>query len=407
MVSNYIERSLETVLKKAVSEFPAVVLTGPRQSGKTTLLKTIFGKKFDYISLEPPDIRAVGKEDPRGFLEMHPPPVIFEEVQYTPDLLPYIKERIDAHRERIGQYLLTGSQNLLLVEKITESLAGRAAMLRLLPLSCREAEGRPHARLPWELGKNHRTDPKASRRGTWNDFLRGYYPELVAKPGRDLHLWHSGYVQTYVERDVRTLRQVGDLSQFQSFLRALAARSAQLLNLTDLARDLGVALNTVKAWLSVLEATYQVIVLRPYFANVGKRLVKTPKVYFADVGTVCYLTGLKDPEHAASGPMGGPIMETAVLSEIFKTLTHCGIDPQIYFWRTSAGTEVDFVIETGGRLVPIEVKLSATPRPAMARSIASLMGDFGEKVMPGYVVHPGDVRLPLGTNVTALPFSEL
>jgi hypothetical protein len=157
----------------------------------------------------------------------------------------------------------------------------------------------------------------------------------------------------------------------------------------------------------VLEATYQVIVLRPYFANVGKRLVKTPKVYFADVGTLCYLTGLKDPEHAASGPMGGPIMETAVLSEIFKTLTHCGIDPQIYFWRTSAGTEVDFVIETGGRLVPIEVKLSATPRPAMARSIASLMGDFGEKVMPGYVVHPGDVRLPLGTNVTALPFSEL
>ena len=196
-------------------------------------------------------------------------------------------------------------------------------------------------------------------------------------------------MQTYLERDVRTLRQVGDLSQLQSFLRALAARSAQLLNLTDLARDLGVALNTVKAWLSVLEATYQVIVLRPYFANVGKRLVKTPKVYFTDVGTLCYLTGLKDPEHAASGPLGGPIMETAVLSEIVKTLTHCGIDPQIYFWRTSAGTEVDFVIETGGRLVPIEVKLSATPRPAMAAAIKSLQEDFGEKVMPGFVVHPG------------------
>lgn len=174
-----------------------------------------------------------------------------------------------------------------------------------------------------------------------------------------------------------------------------------------MARDLGVALNTVKAWLSVLEATYQVIVLRPYFANVGKRLVKTPKVYFTDVGTLCYLTGLKDPEHAASGPLGGPIMETAVLSEIVKTLTHCGIDPQIYFWRTSAGTEVDFVIETGGRLVPIEVKLSATPRPAMAAAIKSLQEDFGEKVMPGFVVHPGDIRLPLGSNVIALPFSEL
>ncbi|MGD8365812.1 MAG: ATP-binding protein [Desulfobacterales bacterium] len=407
MVSNYIKRSLETVLKKAVSEFPAVVLTGPRQSGKTTLLKAIFGKKFDYVSLEPPDIRAAGREDPRGFLEMHSSPVIFDEVQYTPGLLPYIKERIDAQRDRPGQYLLTGSQNLLLVEKITESLAGRAAMLRLLPLSSREAEGRPHMRLPWELEKRHRTDPKASQRDTWNDFLRGYYPELVANPGRDLHLWHSGYVQTYLERDVRTLRQVGDLSQFQSFLRALAARSTQLLNLTDLARDLGVALNTVKAWLSVLEATYQVIVLRPYFANVGKRLVKTPKVYFNDVGTLCYLTGLKDPEHAASGPMGGPIMETAVLSEIVKTLTHRGIDPQIYFWRTSAGMEVDFIIEAGGRLVPIEVKLSATPRPAMAAAIKSLQGDFGEKVMPGYVVHPGDTRLPLGSNVIALPFSEL
>lgn len=407
MISNYIKRSLETVLKKAVSEFPAVVLTGPRQSGKTTLLKALFGKKFDYVSLEPPDIRAAGREDPRGFLDMHPPPVIFDEVQYTPDLLPYIKERIDAQRDRSGQYLLTGSQNLLLMEKITESLAGRAAMLRLLPLSCREAEGRPHARLPWQLEKHHRTDPKTSQRDTWNDFLRGYYPELVANPGRDLHLWHSGYVQTYLERDVRTLRQVGDLSQFQSFLRALASRSAQLLNLTDLARDLGVALNTVKAWLSVLEATYQVIVLRPYFANVGKRLVKTPKAYFTDVGTLCYLTGLKDPEHAASGPMGGPIMETAVLSEIVKTLTHCGIDPQIYFWRTAAGTEVDFIIEAGGRLVPIEVKLSATPRPAMAAAIKSLQEDFGEKVMPGYVVHPGDMRLPLGSNVIALPFSEL
>ncbi|MDP3045325.1 MAG: DUF4143 domain-containing protein, partial [Bacillota bacterium] len=178
-------------------------------------------------------------------------------------------------------------------------------------------------------------------------------------------------------------------------------------SLTDLAKDLGVAVNTVKAWLSVLEATYQVIVLRPYFANVGKRLVKTPKVYFTDVGTLCYLTGLKDPEHAASGPMGGPIMETAVLSEIVKTLTHRGMDPQVYFWRTSAGTEVDIVVEAAGRLVPIEVKLSATPRPAMASSIKTFQEDFGNKAMPGYVVHPGDVRLPLGSNVTALPFAEL
>jgi len=177
--------------------------------------------------------------------------------------------------------------------------------------------------------------------------------------------------------------------------------------LTELARDLGIAVNTAKAWLSVLEATYQVIILRPYFANVGKRLVKTPKVYFTDVGTLCYFAGLKDPEHAASGPMGGAIMETAVLSEIVKTVMHRGFDPQVYFWRTIAGTEVDIVVETGGKLVPIEVKLSATPRPAMASAVKTFRRDMGDKAMLGYVIHPGSVTLPLGPGVKALPFAEL
>ena len=212
---------------------------------------------------------------------------------------------------------------------------------------------------------------------------------------------------TYLERDIRTVRNVGDLNQYQSFLRVLAARSAQLLNLTDVARDLGVAVNTAKAWLSMLEATYQVIVLRPYFANVGKRLVKTPKVYFTDVGTLCHLVGLKDPEHAASGPMSGPIMETAVLSEIVKTFTHRGEAPRVYFWRTRAGTEVDFVIEAGESLVPVEVKVSATPRPAMARAIRTLQRELGATATSGYVVHPGDVALPLGQGARALPFGEL
>jgi len=407
MTHQYFERSLEPVLLNAAARFPAVVLTGPRQSGKTTLLKHMFAKRCGYVSLEPPDIRSAAIEDPRAFLELHPPPVIFDEVQYAPGLLPYVKERIDARRHISGQYLLAGSQDLLLMQQVSESLAGRAGMFRLLPLSRREARKRSLSDLPWKSDVNAAGSVTPESDGCWERILRGGYPELEQDPGRDTWSWHASYVQTYLERDLRTLMQVGDLSQFHSFLRALAARSAQLLNLSDLARDLGIAVNTAKNWLSILEAGFQVIVLRPYYGNLGKRLVKSPKVYFTDTGTLCYLTGLKDVEHASRGPMGGAIMETAVLSEIYKSILHQGLEPGIHFWRTRAGAEVDFLVEWEGKLVPVEAKLNSTPRPGMASAIKRLRSDLGTRAGPGYVIHPGDARLPMGEGVTALPFSML
>lgn len=403
----YIQRSLEPVLQKAAQQFPAIVLTGPRQAGKTTLLKHLFSKTHRYLSLEPPDIRAAAASDPRGFINLYPPPVIFDEIQYAPDLLFYIKEQIDEQRHKYGQYILTGSQNILLLQQVTETLAGRAAILRLLPLSYLEIINQPFRPFIWERSQELSLEKPLSIQNFWKLVLRGNYPELIEHPEKDATLWQSSYIQTYLERDIRTLRQVGDLTQFQLFLRSIAARSAQLFQLSDIAKDIGISVNTAKAWLTVLEATYQIIILRPYFANINKRLVKTPKIYFTDVGTLCYLTGYRDPEHLMSGPLAGAVTETYIFSEIFKRVSNLGLDPQVYFWRTSTGNEVDLLIETEGKLIPIEIKASSTPKPQMAEPMISFQNDMGIKAQNGYVIHLGDITLPLAKQITAIPFFRL
>lgn len=403
----YLPRLLEPLLLRAASDFPAVLVTGPRQSGKTTLLKHAFSATHRYVSLEPADVRFAARNDPRGFLALNPPPVIFDEVQAAPELLTYLKDAIDANRGAKGQYLLSGSQNLLLMRTVTETLAGLAAVLTLPPLSLREAAGAAGGSLPWEGPERHEALRSLSLDRVWPTLLRGGYPELTIELGRDANLWHASYLRTYLERDVRDLRQVGDLSTFQAFLRLLAARSGQLLNLSELARDLGLATNTAKAWMSVLEATHQVFLLRPYAANLSKRLVKTPKVFLSDTGTLCHLVGLTSPEHAAHSPMSGAIVETAVVSEISKRLWARGLEPRMWFWRTTAGTEVDLLVEAEGRLHAIEIKQSATPNPRMARHLVALGKDLGDRLDRRLVVHLGDVRLPLGDGVIAVPFAEV
>jgi len=397
LTESYIPRSLEITVQKAVREFPAVVLVGPRQSGKTTLLRHLYGKQIPIVSLEAPDVRLAALNDPRGFLNLYPPPVVFDEIQYTPALLPYIKEQVDAHRDVPGQYILTGSQNLLLLQQVTESLAGRAAVLKLLPMSLWEINHHTQGLLPWEAGYTVRLSAQAAS-PVW---------EQISNPHRDVRLWQASYVQTYLERDIRNLRAIGDLTQFQTFLRALAARSAQILKLSELARDVGISVNTAKDWISILEASFQIFILRPYYANIGKRLVKSPKVYFVDTGLLCYLVGLRDVEHAAAGPMGGAIFENLVVAELLKLYTHRGEEPALYYWRTAAGSEVDIVIETQDGLIPLEIKLSETPRLEMARGIANFQKDFGDKAGQGYVIHPGKMILPLGKGIATLPLASL
>lgn len=358
----YRARLLEKPFFDAVNSFPAVFIGGPRRSGKTTLSKRL-GPKYKYVLLDELDIRRYAAEDPRGFLDRYAPPVIIDEIQNVPELLSYIKARIDADKTP-GQWILTGSQQWALMKGIGETLAGRIAILHLYPFSITEIQkytGRQAGNFEEFLkhiksGKNP-VHHKISV-GEW--ILKGGYPEAVLGPATARKTWFSSYVQTYIDRDVRGNVRDGNLRDFERFIGLLAARTAQQLNTAALAVDVGVSLPTIKSWLSLLESSGLIFFVMPYHSNFGKRLIKSPKCYFMDTGLLCYLVGLQDADHAMQGPMAGALFETACVAQMYKRLSVWSDERALYYFRSSDGLEVDMLIEQGGRIFPIEVKLSST-----------------------------------------------
>ncbi len=399
----FLPRALARTIRKAMRSFPAIVVTGPRQSGKTTLLREIGRETHAFVSLEAPDVRIRAKEDPRAFLERHPPPVIIDEIQYVPELLSYIKTRID-ERRRPGQWLLTGSQSFVLMQGISQSLAGRAAVLSLLPFSLSERMGRGDETrdVPGWLSRQGRPSPPAaaSKSGALADILlRGFYPEIASRPEVDRQLWCASYISTYLERDVRNLAQIGDFASFERFVRLCAIRTGQILNLSDLARETGVSVPTARRWLSVLETGYQVYLLPPFYRNLGKRLVKSPKLYFGDTGLSTYLLGLHGREALLDSPSFGPVFETFVVTDALKRFRHSGQLPSLYYLRTRDGLEADLVVEMGQKLHLFEIKAAMTILPRHASSLVRLKGDLGTQVAGAYVISAGDEDFPLGNGV--------
>jgi predicted AAA+ superfamily ATPase len=385
---HYVQRDIEDVLAKVLQQFPAVAITGPRQSGKSTLLRQSL-PGFNYVTLDDPLTRRQATEDPVLFLESVKTPMVIDEFQYAPDLLHYIKMRIDENRGEKGRFVLTGSQQFIATRGLSESLAGRIALLELPPFGIQEGQ---RAGLPAEAMDLF-----------VENALRGSYPELAIDKEMDSRQWYASYVQTYLERDIRTLYDIGNLRDFENVLQMLAARCSQQLNYSTLSRDVGVAVNTIKRWVSVLEACRIIYLLPAYYRNLGQRLIKAPKVYFVDSGLVCYLTGLSDRQHLIAGPMAGALFENFCVQEALKCQLAKGIVPRMSYLRTQNGFEIDLVVEgTDGRLHPFECKLSRTPKRTMAKSIERFITELEpERSGRGAIVSLGKSDLPLTQNVSA------
>ena len=369
-----IPRALSTELTLSAAEYPVVTVIGPRQSGKTTLVREQFSK-HGYANLEDPQLRTLAREDPKAFLHRYPPPVIYDEIQRVPELLSHIQVLLDEKPNSKGQWILTGSNQLKLRESVSQSLAGRTAVLTLLPLSISELKA---ASLPL---------PQTA--AEW--IQRGFLPRIYHEGIRPRSAWRD-YYQTYVERDVRLLLQLENQAGFERFLKLLAGRVGQLINLNAMAGEVGVVQSTLTKWLSVLEASFIIFRLPPYFRNFGKRQTKSPKLYFTDPGLAAWLLGIETPEQVERDPLAGGLFENLVVVEALKSRLHAGHTANLHFFRDSNGREIDLLYPTGGDVIPVEIKSAMTYSSEFLSGIRYFQKLSGSTT-PGWLVYAGDFEV--------------
>ena len=377
-------RTAEKELRTLAGQFKAVAVVGPRQSGKTTLVRMAFPDKA-YVSLENPDTRRFAIEDPRGFIAGYPDGAILDEIQRTPDIFSYLQKVLDENKGK-GRFIITGSNNFLLQENITQSLAGRVGYLYLLPLSINE--------LPkHKLSVNEQIH-------------KGFYPAMYEQEGQtDVGKYYLNYIRTYIERDVRLIRIVTDLYTFERFLRLCAGRTGQLLNMNSLAVETGVDNKTIGAWLSVLEASFVVFRLQPYHKNYNKRIVKMPKLYFYDTGVASALLGIENPDQLALHPFRGGLFENMIIVDFLKSRYNKGKPNNLYFWRDSLGTEIDLLVEKANSLLPIEIKSGQTITDDYFKSMSAWLRISGME--KGWVIYAGDEKQVRSNGITVLPLNEM
>jgi len=394
-------RTIEAVIKKIDKNFKVLLLTGMRQVGKTTVLKSIADAERTYITLDDVLSLKMAKEDAYLFFQANKLPILIDEIQYAPELFSHIKMLVDAGSE-FGQVWMTGSQQFMLMKGVSESLAGRLAVLELMGFSIYEQEGKgglQKAFLPSETPAS--LLPRKPLAETYQTIWKGSFPEITLKDNDMWSFFYSSFVKTYIERDVRQLLNVGSELEFYNFLKAAASRTGQELNMTDISNSLDISLNTVKSWLSVLQASGIIYLLHPYYENFTKRITKRPKLYFTDTGLCAYLTDWTTPETLSSGAMNGAIFETFVVTEILKSYKHNGLNPNFYYYRDSNKVEIDLLIVENGIFYPVEIKRTANPDKNMIKNFFVLEA-LGKKTGCGSLICLTDKVVPLTHSANAI-----